>query len=375
MRPVVAWIALVAAGSFCACSHSNATIVSDAGSDASEDASEDAVGDALGDSTNDSLGDAGADAIDGTLEAAVPSGSLAGVRVANFSMTAPPFDVCFAAKGTNNWIGPMFATGTVDPTEDAQGIIANDGGGVGLGFAGVSSYFLLPPGEYQARWVAAGAPQCPSVGVVPDTTLPVLTPGRVETVAWFDPASVAGQGSVGEAGSPGLTSVWTITPFIDDVNVPTDSDALDGHFAVRFINAAPGVAQATLGYRIATGPVASLFMGVAYQGAGQPGETYSEGTPYVDGNGYLFVQQTPVLSTVISTSATGFAFVAQQIVQLQNVTLAAGPTTIGPGAVVTVVLLANNGSGDAGAGPYQLLQCVDNAGTLGVGGSCSLISQ
>jgi hypothetical protein len=357
MRLAVAWTALLAAGSLCACSHSDSTVPPDAASDTTEDQT----------ALEDALLDSGADGTSMAYEAAVPS-PLVGVRVANFS-SAPPFDLCFAAQGTTNWIGPMFAgAGPQDPDASAQGVILNEEGGVsGLGFPGVSAYFYLPLAQYEARWAAAGSPQCPTVGVVPDTILPMQSDGgRLWTVAWFDSADAGANAGPSDAGRS-----WEIVAFPDDVALSPDAGS-EG-FAVRFINAAPSVALANFGNQIGTaGTINSMFLGVPYPAASQADETYALETPYVDSDGFLLTPPT----------ASGFAFVAD-VAGFENlIPLATGPSSVAAGAVVTVVLLARNGSalrssdgGTRDAGAFALLQCVDNAGTLGVSGACGVISQ
>ena len=57
--------------------------------------------------------------------------------------------------------------------------------------------------------------------------------------------------------------------------------------------------------------------------------------------------------------------------------LVTGTMTAATGAVLTLALIGESPATDAGTGtpPLQLLQCVDNAGTVGLCGSCKIVSQ
>ena len=48
--------------------------------------------------------------------------------------------------------------------------------------------------------------------------------------------------------------------------------------------------------------------------------------------------------------------------------------TIAAGATITTALLGGGDDGLDGGAPLQLLECVDNAGTVGLSGSCAIVS-
>jgi hypothetical protein len=358
MRDAVALTALVAVGSLLACS--SAPDASDAGRDASEDHDQ-RKADA------ESHGDAP------TRDAAPPP--LGGVRVADWSAAAAPVDFCLAPHGTANWQGPMIgAAGPQDAGAYADGgtpgLTFGDGGASGLGFPGVTSYFYVAPAHYDARLVAAGSPDCNVPVVAPDaTTLPVLSEGGLITIALFT--------DVGrDAGAAGLK----IVGFTDDVSVPPPSLIGKGRCGVRFINAAPSVPSVDFG----TGPPSffvgylPMFSSVLYGQASTALETTAI-APFVDDNGYLFTSALLYVTPPMGTSFGPNSFSASVLVDQTPVTLAIGATIIAADSVVTVVLIPEGiGSiDDAGidAGGLGLLQCIDNAGTLGLGAACTLISQ
>jgi hypothetical protein len=366
MRDAVAWIALVA-GSLFGCSTSSEA----GGSDASEDriavdASSEARLDAPADSTSDV-----------TLmpyEAATPP-ALGGIRVANFSATTPPIDFCLAPHGTTKWQGPILAAAGPQSAADygdgsAPGLTLSDGGTAGLGFPGITSYFDLAPGQYDARFVAAGSPTCSVPVVAPDATLPALAKEAVMTVALFTDIG-------GDAGSAG----FKVAALADDLSVPPASVVGPGRFAVRFINAAPSVPSVDFG----TGPPGvfmggyePMFGGVLYGQASNPSET-TISPPFVDNNGYLFKTALLYSAPLGGSSFSPSSFSASVLQDENPAVLAIGGTGVAAGAVVTVILLAgspgspaNDAGGEAGV---QLLQCLDNGGAATLAGPCTVISQ
>jgi hypothetical protein len=240
----------------------------------------------------------------------------------------------------------------------AAGLAFSDGGVTGLGYPGVTSYFYMAPGHYDARFVAAGSPECNVPVVALDAeTLPELAKEGVLTIGLF---GGAGQ----DAGAAGPKVVG----FTDDATLPPSSVIGLGRFAVRFINAAPRVPAADFG----TGPPGvfmggylSMFAGVVYGQTGNADES-TFAPPYLDDNGYLF-----------ASAITESSFSASVLVNQNPVILVTGPTTVGAGAVVTVVLLGSGSpasDGGSQGGSLQLLQCEDNAGTLSISGDCKVIS-
>lgn len=413
MRDAVAWTALVAAGSLFACSSSSAP--GDAGrSDASGDHHV----------KHDSGVEFGLDAADDVppipYEAAIPP-SLGGLRVANWSATAPPVDFCLAAHGTTTWRGP--ALGTAGPQEagaggdgGAPGLTFSDAGTTGLGFPGVVGYFYMAPGQYDIRFVAAGSPNCDVPLVAPGATdLPPVPKGGLVTVALLanaggdedagaDTVRDAGRDAGGEggrnAGDAG-SARFMVVGFKDDTSVPPASVlgkagcdlGTAGCIGLRFINAAPtaplaGLCNAPPAFDLAneqTGPQVNppaclaVFSGVAYGHASSPADTLVQ-PPFVDDQGYVFMSagsfpigfaiagdMVPAETTLNATDALGLP-------------LAQGPTSVTVGLLLTeVVLVASpkslpDAGSDAGGEPFQLLQCVDNAEAPGLAGPCSVIS-
>ena len=86
----------------------------------------------------------------------------------------------------------------------------------------------------------------------------------------------------------------------------------------------------------------------------------ADGATTFDARGYALVSA--FSSVTLSARATGTTTDA----------LIAGGVTIAAGAVVTTTILGGGGS-DAGAVPL-FLECVDNAGTVGLAGSCAIVS-
>jgi hypothetical protein len=320
-RAVLA-LAIAAPGlAACAGDDSNTTLASAAtAADAALDATQDATGAAPPD-------------------AAIPPLPVALVRFANWSPDAPPADVCLAPHGTTLFRGPLLAT----LTATADGGVADDAGPP-LSFPQVSAYVdVAAPGAYDVRVVAAGAYDC-SVGVAPDlTTFPPLRVGAFATIA------LAGLVAPPPA-EPGLT----LLGFLDD-------EAPAGAISMRLINAAPPLPEADLGTGTMGSAYKALFVGVPFGGTAAPSD--AGGAP-IDSNGYAALG--PLSTVTLSAhapSATTDSVVAS------NVSAAAG-------SVLTIALLGGGSrtSPDASALPVQLLECVDNAGTTGVLGSCSVLA-
>jgi hypothetical protein len=243
----------------------------------------------------------------------------------------------------------------------APGLTFSDGGTTGLGFPGVTSYFYLAPGQYDARFVAAGSPECNVPVVAPDAkTLPVLSKEGLLTIGLF-----------ADVGADASTGALTVTGFKDDVTLPPDSVIGPGRTALRFINAASGVI-AGFGWLRPSEPgdvlnqispvLASMFSGVPYGQASGPEETTTT-PPFVDDNGYVFadlsVEEPLDLGSLEAT-------VSQNESPVPIATISLNPA---PGAILTGILLAE-GVGDAGDAVLRLMLCVDNAGTWNLGGNC-----
>jgi hypothetical protein len=318
----------------------SADAASDAGSaDAgSADAVSDAtVADALDARGPSDSGGADVDAAQATeaLGVDVTAPALALLRVADWSPDAPTLDFCIASHGTTAFQGPVVAG------------LAADGGAGALAFPQVSAYVTLTPGQYDVRLVTAGAGSC-GVSIRPDaTTLPVLAAGMAVTVAL-----------VGEEVPTAGDAPLQVAAFSDDV-VSVDL------VTIRFINAAPALTQVDVG----TGTIASftpLFQGVPFGTASTPAEAQAHlptaQWPTVDANGYreLF----GLSNATISVHRPG----TLRDAAMPDTVVATGLS----GAAGSVLTMALVGGTSAGV-PARLVECVDNAGTVGPLSNCTLL--
>jgi hypothetical protein len=298
----------------------------------------------MGDDTNTPLPDAGETAsVDATVAGAADAAdtvTVAVVRLANWSPDAPAIDFCLAAHGTSVFRGPLLS--------NSAGEDSGADGGAALPFPAVSAYLYLAPGHYDARVVVAGAGDC-AAGIGPDlTTLPALARGAFATIALVGDA---------HAGSDaGLEMVG----FSDD-------EQAAGDVALRFINAAPSVAGADMGTGTLATTFKPLFVDVAFAHAGGSANAPPDASASIDSNGYAGVKALS-LSTL-----SAHAFGATED------TAIAPDFSAASGSVLTLVLIGPDPAApapDAGEiPPPRLLECVDNAGTIGLLGSCSVVSQ
>jgi hypothetical protein len=257
---------------------------------------------------------------DAALDAAPTSRAFA--RIAQWSTNGHPIDLCLAPAGSNAFGGPFLSSAFTAPP---------DGGSLGVPFPWASAYLALPPGAFDVRLVLAGATNC-SAGLGADFHDAGLTANSVWTFAAFA-APDGGAGSV--------------VAFRDDTSAPP------GGVAMRFVNADPHGVGAALGTDL-QGPI---FQGVSFADASKPSDSANPGL-VVDGNGYATLAplagDTLRASTFTDASPT-------------NVASTVGATIAG-GAVVTVVLVPAHGLD--GAAADMLVECFDNAGTLGLLGDC-----
>ncbi len=256
--------------------------------------------------------------------------TMALVRLANWSPDSPAIDLCIAPHGTSEFQGPIVAH-----LAEAS---MSDSGADGLASPWVSAYVLVAPGKYDGRVVVAGAGSC-DVGIGPDsTTLPTLAAGGAETIALM--------GSV----APSLGGYkMRVVGFLDDVSTA-------GGAAIRVINAVSGMPQIDVG----TGTLAANTFLAIFQHVpiGMTGQSNGAWIPFlVDANGYD--PNPPLSNAVLSAHATG---ATTDAVPLSN---PPPRNSIGPGAVVTIAVV-----GEASNGEVSLVECVDNAGTLGAFGHC-----
>jgi hypothetical protein len=161
-------------------------------------------------------------------------------------------------------------------------------------------------------------------------------------------ATVALVGSVGAVAAQKLSLVAF-----------TDDGIGGAKLSLRFINAASG-APIDFGMGSAAA-FAPLFRGVAFGAAnGIVDAGGADGAVKFDNNGYALL---PAFSSAtLSARKDG---VTQDSVVAHGISIAAG-------AAVTTVLLGSSVADDAGTA-MNLLECIDNAGTAGVVGSCSVL--
>jgi hypothetical protein len=257
-----------------------------------------------------------------------PPPPVAGIRIANWSPDAPAIDLCVAPHGTSAFRGPML--GTFFASDDDAGLAA-------LSFPYASAYTYVSPGQYDARLVVAGATGC-AAGIGADVTnLPALSADGYATIALIGEANPA-------AGAPGLELVG----FRDDGYASFGA-------ALRFINAAPTAALTLADFGQISGTAfAPLFLAVHFGQAGNAAEAMvaDAASGPVDANGYTSIG--PLSGATLSLRARNGA---TDLALAQNVNVATG-------AVVTVVAV----------GSSELVECVDNAGTLSYLGTCGVIS-
>ncbi len=265
----------------------------------------------------------------GSDAAASPKAYL---RVANWSPDAPAVDFCIAPYGTSAFQGPL--VGTLAASLDASA--------PALAFPLVSAYLGLAPAQYDVRLVVSGASSC-AVGIGNDlTTMPSLAANAFTTIALLGENVPAG-------GDPALR----VTAFVDGATST-------GSVSLRFINAAPALAQATLGTgSLASGKFKPLFSGVAFGTAStsQQAQVPDASTVAVDPHGYI-----------LGITLSGATLSAHASGATADAVLTSG-LTAAPGASLTIALV---GATSAGA-PAQLLECVDNAGTAGALSNCMVL--
>jgi hypothetical protein len=262
---------------------------------------------------------------------------LAFVRVANWSAGAPSVDFCLAPHGTTAYAGPFFA----DLSSSDAG--SGEAGLVGLSFPEVSAYVLIAPGQYDARLVTAGSSDC-STGIIADaTTLPTLPGDGAETIAL-----------VGAAHPTGSEPTLAMAGFLDDT-------ATAANVALRVINASPDLPSVDVD--VSGKP---LFVGIAFDSVGRLGAADAS-PPTVDPYGYASVSA--LSNATLTAGASGSPLGPASSASATGVSVVAG-------AIVTVVVVGTEtpSTTEAGVPAAQLLECIDNAGTVGSAGSCSVIS-
>jgi hypothetical protein len=272
-------------------------------------------------------------------DAFVSTAMFAQVRVANWSPDAPPVDFCLAPHATADFRGP-FVAGLV--AAEAEAGTPSDAAVGGLAYPNASAYALVAPGTYDARIVVGTG--C-SAKIAPDEiALPALSAGSSLTIAL-----------VGDANSASGNAALEVTGYLDDGRA---GSAL----ALRFIHAAPGLPAVDVGTVSGTA-FKALFSNIPFGSASSAklAPTTADGSaPPVDMNGYLS-QSALVGATLRAEPHAGGD--GGELANAPGVYAAAGS------AVSIVVIGAVSGV------PLGLLECVDNAGTVGPLSNCSVISQ
>jgi hypothetical protein len=214
-----------------------------------------------------------------------------------------------------------------------------DAGLAGIPSPWVSSYIPVAPGQYDARVVVAGAGSC-AAGIGLDATmlLPALRVGQAQTLAL-----------IGEVAPPPGGLKMRVSVFPDDLVAPSGSNT------IRIINAVSGMPQIDVGTgSLAANTFLAIFQRVPVGATGQPSGAW---IPFlVDANGYD--PNAAISNASLSAHATGAI--------VDAVSSIPPLISIGTGAVVTIAVV-----GEANA-DVSLIECVDNAGTLGTLGSCNV---
>jgi hypothetical protein len=252
--------------------------------------------------------------------------SVLELRFANWAPDAPAIDVCLAPHGSSMLDGPLLAARA-----------PADAGPAALAFPEVSAYLAYPRGAYDVRVVPAGS-DC-AVGIVVDTAL--AAPGSP-----YVTVALVGEAHAGPS-APGLE----VLTFADDARA--------SGVALRVIHAAPEVGLLDVGADGVNGGFAPWFRGLAFGGVAPSVDAgTADGGVTIDSNGYVSLKS--MSAVTLGARAEG---------ALQDLGTAPG-VTAAAGSVLTIAVLGGDPPSDGGAAGIQWLECVDNAGTLGVTGSC-----
>jgi Domain of unknown function (DUF4397) len=266
------------------------------------------------------------------------------LRLANWAPDAAGVDFCIAPHGTSAFRGPLLA-GLAATLEEG----GTDAGPSAVPFPQESAYVLVPPGTYDARLVAGGATDC-TTGLLADAPAPPLAAGQALTVAVM--------------GRVHANTLALVTYPDDTEPAPAPEGGAVG-IAARAIHAAPSLPALDVGTTTTTTPpgggplVAPFFISIAYKNSSA--SATNAGVAMVDPNGYGPAPAFTALSVTARPSGAP-----------NNLALT-GVVSVGGGAVVTFVVVETL-SHDAGSPTAQIIECLDNAGSLGLTGSCSLIS-
>jgi Domain of unknown function (DUF4397) len=276
-------------------------------------------------------------AVDAGLDAAKEAGpGVAGVRLAHLSPTAPNIDFCLAPLETGVFQGPLLA-------QYAAALLSQGTtpGGSNLYYPQASAYMVVKPDTYTARIVVAGATDCTAGILRDDVPVPSLSGGGFATVALL--------------GEVEPTASLQAMALLDDGTQPApDSGA---KLYMRFLHAAPN--QPEMQVTLSAKPLFDLAFGeTSSADAAAP-----DATVRVDKNGYL-------VSSAVSNGRCAIGPAADAA----SPPLATGAINGATGGVLTVALVGDTLPNDAGTGsPFALFECVDNAATTGVLGTCMVL--
>ncbi|HSY22422.1 MAG TPA: hypothetical protein VK841_09925 [Polyangiaceae bacterium] len=324
-------------------------------------------------------------------------------RVAHLSPDAPPFDVCLAPQGTAAFQGPflnafaeaMAAANGTGGSSDGSGAPADAAipPATGLTYGQVSAYFVIDPGTYDVRLVAAGATSCDaplggSAGVASDASTDAggvdatVADGAAEASAddWGEAGAPADDGSLDAAAGDGAIPVTTLPsvvvahsfttllvagelvpsgsdPALVAVALADDSILVSGGATLRAVNALATGAPQDFGFESADGGgFLPVFADVGFAQAATQASS-DEGT--LDSNGYLAVGP-----------QNGVSFGARASGDAAADTASTRSLRIDLGAVTTIAAI---GGDSAGKQPPQLLFCVDNQPSGGALSDCAVL--
>jgi hypothetical protein len=302
-----------------------------------------------------------------SLDATAPVSSI---RLANWSPDAPAVDFCVAPHGTSVFHGPLLSAGAAAIVEAGMA----DAGTTSLAFPLVSAYLPIPPGQYDVRLVAGGSTDC-SAMIIPDTTtLPPLGVGGAVTFALIGATQPQGSepslGIVGfpdDLGTPNGVAMRVINASIDLPNIDFGvANVYQPPFlGIRFGNAsaAPDAGPPEASTEEASAPETSTpdasNLDASLDG---PAPEAAPPPPMTDPNGYY----SPETLSGATLTARGTGLTAPAAV--------ATGVTVAPGVDLTIAVLGLGPSVTDASASTVLLECVDNAGTVGLSGDCTIIS-
>ncbi|HEY5924107.1 MAG TPA: DUF4397 domain-containing protein, partial [Kofleriaceae bacterium] len=201
----------------------------------------------------------------------------------------------------------------------------------GLAYSKTTAYVKLPIATYDARIVAASAPDC-TAPVVPDTVGIAVTDGLSATIAAI--------GDLTREGVAAHDPPFQLKVFIDDTTVDP------AKIKLRFIHASPGTPAVDVGIGTAATGWARVFANVSFG-------KFATNSP-MNARGYI--ETAPLSAPVTARLANGTTDVLTV-----HASLAAGS--------LTTAFAIGNKTGQH-ANPLRVLVCADNAPSLGLLTAC-----